>query len=317
MKLGWIGFHFEGLIAFEAVLEEGISLEGVITLEPEAAAKRSGAADCAALCERLGVPCFEVKDINDDSSLRLLQRLSLDVAFVIGWSQIVRPAALSSCRVGMIGAHASLLPRNRGSAPINWALIKGEKVTGNSLIWLADNVDEGDLIDQMEIPITPYDTCASLYEKVAETNRDMLLRAIPRLLAGERPGRPQAATDEPLLPRRRPKDGLVDWSRSASDLYNFVRALAAPYPGAFSHLDGQRWRIWNAALIPFAPAEKAAPGEILGPVCSPVDDACGLAVACGEGALVLLQIENDEGDVLQGRSLSEQTWRKGLWTDGL
>jgi methionyl-tRNA formyltransferase len=316
VKIGWIGFHFEGIMALETLLTEGVPLEGVITLEPAAAAKRSGAADYTALCERYHVPCFQVKNINDDSSVQLLKRLSLDIAFVIGWSQIVRPAALASCRIGMIGAHASMLPRNRGSAPINWALINGEKTTGNSLIWLADAVDEGDLIDQMEIPITPYDTCVSLYEKVAETNREMLLRTIPQLRAGQRPGRPQTPTDEPLLPRRRPQDGLVDWSRSAADLYDFVRALTAPYPGAFGFLDGQRWTIWNAALLPFAPAGKAVPGEILGPMISPVDHACGQVVACGEGALVALHMENDEGNVLQGRALSEQTWRRKIWTNG-
>src|SRR5437667_9768196 len=104
----------------------------------------------------------------------------------------------------MIGAHASLLPGNRGSAPINWALIRGEHTSGNSLIWLAESVDGGDLIDQTEFPITPYDTCASLYDRFAASNRDMILRVLPRLLPGERPGSPHPPPRGPLLPRRLP-----------------------------------------------------------------------------------------------------------------
>jgi methionyl-tRNA formyltransferase len=96
------------------------------------------------------------------------------MVFVIGWTQILRPETLKLATIGMIGAHASLLPHNRGRAPINWALIRGEKQTGNSLIWLAEDVDSGDIIDQTVIPISPYDTCASLYTRVGESNKEMI-----------------------------------------------------------------------------------------------------------------------------------------------
>src|SRR5881628_1467651 len=174
----------------------------------------------------------------------------------------------------MIGAHASLLPRNRGSAPINWALIRGEHTSGNSLIWLAESVDGGDLIDQTEFPITPYDTCASLYDRVAASNRDMILRVLPRLLAGERPGRRQPRHSGPILARRRPADGLITWDQDARAVYNFVRALTKPYPGAFSWLDGRRWIVWHAVLLPDPGAASGPPGEILGPALSPVEQAC-------------------------------------------
>src|SRR5437764_15260402 len=94
----------------------------------------------------------------------------------------------------MIGAHASHLPGYRGSAPVNWALIKGETETGNSLIWLAEGVDRGAVIDQVAFSITPYDTVASLYDRVAASNRVMLLRLLPRRLAARRPARPRPAS---------------------------------------------------------------------------------------------------------------------------
>src|SRR5207302_8104694 len=154
----------------------------------------------------------------------------------------------------------------------------------NSLIRPAEGVDRGALIDQGPLSIPPYDPGPSLHDQVATSNRDMPPRLPPRLLAGERPGRPQPASEHPELPRRRPADGLIDWSRPSREVYDFIRALTRPYPGAFSWLDGTRWTVWQAALLlsgngTTAPVE---PGTVLGPLVSPVAEACGQMVACGE-----------------------------------
>jgi methionyl-tRNA formyltransferase len=232
-----------------------------------------------------------------------LKELAFDLVFVIGWTQLIRPEALNLPRLGMIGAHASLLPHNRGRAPINWALIKGERQTGNSLMWLGEGIDRGDIIDQVTIPVTLYDTCASLYEKVAETNRDMILRVLPGILAGRRPG-------------RKPEDGLVNWSMSSNEVYNFLRALTAPYPGAFSWLDGKRWFLWQCSLLPHLGSVDATPGQIVGSIYSPVESACGQVVACGTGAVTLLNVEGEDGRILKGRVLSDQPWKGKTWTNG-
>ena len=317
VRFGWIGCHAEGVPALEALVAQRMPIEAVVTLNPVKAAKRSGAADYASLCRRFNLPLYEVADINDGESVALLKGLSLDIVFVLGWSQILRPATLATARLGMIGAHASLLPHNRGSAPINWALIRGETHWGNTLMWLGEDVDTGEVIDQTSFPISRYDTCATLYDRVASSNREMIVRVVPRLLAGDRPGRPQVRTDEPVLPRRRPGDGKIDWTQAAGAVYNFVRALTQPYPGAFSWLDGRRWTVWQAALVPDHRSPSARPAEVLGPVLSPVDAACGQLVACGtgEGALLLLELQADDGEVLKGRRLSDQQWTGKVWGD--
>src|ERR1043166_7284494 len=155
----------------------------------------------------------------------------------------------------------------------------------------------------------------TLAQRVAPPTLEMLLRLVPRLLAGERPGRPQTHTGERVLPRRRPADGKVDWSRPGAAVYDFVRALTRPYPGAFSWIDGRRWRIWQAALQPLAAAPGVPPGEVLGTVVSPVPEACGKLVACGNGTVVLLEVEAEDGTVLKGRALAEQPWTGKRWTD--
>lgn len=317
MRIGWIGFHVEGLPALRGVLAAGHEVAAVITLKPSLAARRSGAGDYASLCAEYGVPLYEVSNVNDEDAVALLRGLRLDLVFVIGWTQIVRAEALRSARLGMVGAHASLLPRHRGRAPINWALIKGERVTGNTLMWLGEGVDTGDIIDQVEIPVSVYDTCASLYEKVAASNREMILRLLPKLLAGERPGRPQSHTGEQDLPGRRPEDGLIDWGGSSVEVYNFIRALTRPYPGAFGWLKGRRWNVWQAALPPDTIARAAAPGEVVGAVVSTADGSCGQLVACGRGAVILLEVEAEGGGpLLAGRALSEQRWEGDVWGHG-
>jgi methionyl-tRNA formyltransferase len=296
------------LAALQALLAAGAPIAAVLTLKPELAAKRSGGVDYAPVCAEYGVPLHYIAGINEPEAMEILSALAPDVIFVIGWHQIVRPPVMALARVGLIGAHASFLPHNRGSAPINWTIIRGERESGNSLMWLAEGVDEGDIIAQRAFPITPYDTCATLYAQVAASNREMLLDVLPQLMAGERPGRPQERGDEPILRRRRPADGRITWDSAAAMVYDFVRALTRPYPGAFSSLDGKQWWVWEAAVLPEGAAVTGAAGEVLGPVISPAQSACGQLVACGSGALILLEVEDAAGTRLRGQALSEQPW---------
>jgi methionyl-tRNA formyltransferase len=307
LRIAWVGFHQEGIPALRWLRSSGIRLEAILTLAEEALAKRSAGVLYDEITAGWDVPVFRISSINAPDVVALLNSLQLDLIFVIGWSQILHRDALATARLGVIGAHASMLPHNRGSAPINWALIRNEKSTGNSLIWLTEEVDDGRLIDQIAFPITPFDTCATLYERVAESNRIMLERVLAELFAGRIPGASQAATSEPLLPRRRPADGLIQWAGTSESIYHFVRALTRPYPGAFSFLDGVCWIIQTCALLPGGVSAAVAGrriGEIVGACVSPSAEACGLVVQCGEGQLLLLEIENSEGRVLRGRELA-------------
>ena len=218
VRIGWVGVHAEGISALEAVCAAEYDVVGMLTLRQAKADRRCGSADYQSLCQRYDIPLCPVDHINDPSSVSLLAGWNCDLLVVLGWGQILSRAALQTARIGAVGAHASLLPRNRGSAPVNWAIINGERQTGNSLIWLAEGVDSGELIDQRAFDISVYDTCATIYDKVAWSNREMLLDLCFRLQAGQRPGTPQQHNDEPVLPRRRPQDGLIDWSARTADV---------------------------------------------------------------------------------------------------
>jgi methionyl-tRNA formyltransferase len=313
MRFAWLGMHPEGIPSLSGLLEAGAPITAVLTLRRDLAAKKTAVADYRPLTARYGIKLHEIANINEPQALTLLCELAPDVVFVIGWHQIVRPQAVQIPKLGMIGAHASLLPHNRGSAPINWALIKGEQVTGTTIFWLGESVDTGEIIDQRAIPIAPFDTVATLYERVAQTNRQLLVELLPRLMAGERPVRDQPFANGSVLPRRRPADGLVDWTQPASAVYDFIRALTRPFPGAFAFLEGRRWQLWNATRLPSTATPIGLPGTILGPVVSPSPEACGQLVACADSGLVLLEVESPEGKLIRGRELAELPWTGLRW----
>ncbi|MEZ6128367.1 MAG: methionyl-tRNA formyltransferase [Planctomycetaceae bacterium] len=304
MNIGWVGVHAEGIAALQAVCEADYDVVGFMTLKPQMADRRCGSADYDTICDRFSIPVFEVDHVNDSSSLTILQTWDCDLLVVLGWGQILNAAALKTARLGVVGAHASLLPHNRGSAPVNWAIIHGEPTTGNSLIWLEEDVDAGGLIDQRSFPVSPYDTCSTIYDRVAESNAEMLLKLLSRLELGEFPGRPQPESAERLLPRRRPEDGQIHWDKPAIEIYNLIRAVTRPYPGARTVLHGRQVHVWKAALLPTF-SQSAKPGTVLGPVMSPVEEACGIMVATVDGAIVLLEVEDTHGRILNGRDLCE------------
>lgn len=312
MKLGWIGIHEEGIPALDAVCSAGYQVQGVMTLTEQAAAGRAGSARYADICRPYNVPVYEVEHANSESSLQILEAWDCDLLVVLGWGQILSPEVLKLPKIGALGAHASLLPRNRGSAPVNWAIINGEPQTGNSLIWLVPDVDAGDVIDQRSFPISSYDTCRTIYDAVAESNRDMLLSVLPKLADGMILGSAQPKSDAPLLPRRRPRDGEIDWKNPTSQIYNLIRAVTRPYPGASATFRGQAYKIWTAAEMPQLKTG-LPPGTPIGPVKSPRPEGCGQLVATGDGAILILEAENGMGRILTGQELCQQNWtQRGL-----
>lgn len=305
IRIAWIGFHEEGLKAFSEVLKLGKNINGFITLSEAAFQKRSaGSRDYEQLCSEYNVPYYTVDTIKGEEAYQIVHDLKPDLLVVLGWSEILPERLLEIPTIGTIGTHAALLPHNRGSAPINWALIHGEHKTGNTMMWLDPQVDAGAIIDQMAFDISMYDTCKTLYDKVADTNAVMLLRLLDNLEQGIKPECPiKNETDEPILPRRRPKDGLIDWNQSGLAIYNFIRALTDPYPGAYTFLNNQKWIIWKAALLPVKSTDN--PGTILGTVYGFADNSCGYLIATKDNVIMIIEVQSEEGIRYTGKVLNE------------
>ncbi|WP_214365466.1 methionyl-tRNA formyltransferase [Pseudonocardia sp. H11422] len=245
----FVGAVQEGRRCLEALLAHGERFAGFVTLDPALAASTSGWVPFDDLAADHGVPLITVRDLNTPENVARVADLRPDLILVIGWTRLLGPALLRLPPLGAIGFHASLLPRYRGRAPVNWALINGERETGNTMFFLDEGVDTGDVIAQRRIPILDADDCATVYEKVSDAATSMLVEHLPVLKAGSAP---RIAQDERLatvMPRRRPEEGVIDWTRDARSLFNWVRALTHPYPGAFATLEGRRLFVWKASEV--------------------------------------------------------------------
>lgn len=302
MKIFCVGFHMEGVEAFK-FLSENYNVTGLMTLNEEAASKRSGVFDFREFSDNKQISYYEVKHINDDSSIEILKEHKPDILVVLGWSQLLSEEVLSIPTTGTIGAHASLLPKMRGSAPINWAIIKGEEKTGNTLMWLNIGVDTGKIIDQYSFEINMYDSCNTLYENVAKSNKIMLKRSLPLIEKDGQIGTIQEEGVEDILPRRRPKDGLIDFNKNTLDIYNFVRALTRPYPGAFFQYNDQKVIIWKASYSKLYNAS-IEEGVITDYIYSFDDNDCAVLISTKDGAIIINEIET-ENEIIQGKDLHD------------
>ena len=205
--------------------------------------------------------------------------LRLDAAVVAAYGLILPPAVLAAPRLGCLNVHASLLPRWRGAAPIQRAILAGDKETGITIMQMEAGLDTGPILLQEAVPIGAETTGQSLHDALAALGAKLILPALAGVAAGTLAPRPQPEAGVTYAKKLRREEGALDWRRDAADLERAVRAFD-PWPGAWFELQGERIKVLQAALAEAAPG--AAPGTVL--------DA-RLAVACGEGALRLLRLQ--------------------------
>jgi methionyl-tRNA formyltransferase len=287
-RVAFVGAVHEAVPALGVLIDSGAEITEVVTLPAERAASTSGFVNLEPLAHAHGIPLRRCADINSAESVQRVRDLRPDLMVVCGWTRLLSAELLGVPPRGVIGFHASLLPKFRGRAPVNWAILRGEAVTGNTMMLLDAGTDTGDIVDQQTVPITPDDTCATVYAKVGEAGAEMLRRQLPALLAGTAPRRPQGSADGPPLPKRTPGMGITDWNRPARAVHDWIRALTWPYPGAFTFLGERKVMLW-AAIPDAAAPQGAAPGEVLG-----CDDG-GVRVATADGT-ILLTSASDAGD---------------------
>jgi methionyl-tRNA formyltransferase len=233
-----------------------------------------------------GIRVLQPERARDKSFIQQLSELSPDLIVVAAYGQILPPAILEMPRFGCINVHTSLLPKYRGAAPIQWALLNGESETGITIMKMDAGLDTGDILTQQTTPILPDDTSQVLHERLAHIGASLLAATIPAYIAGEITPRPQPAEGVVYAPKIKKQDGQIDWSQPATDLWNRVRAFT-PWPGAYTWFDeaGSRLRLKLLKVEP--DAAQGSPGQVL------VAAKNTLLVACGQGALRIssLQLE--------------------------
>jgi methionyl-tRNA formyltransferase len=207
--------------------------------------------------------------------------LAPDFIFSFYYRHMLPPAFLAAARRGAFNMHGSLLPKYRGRVPVNWAILRGERETGATLHEMVEKPDAGRIVDQMAVPILPDDVAIDVFRKVTVAAELVLHRSLPRLVAGTATLTEQDLSQGSYFGGRRPEDGRIDWNSTAAEVHNLVRAVAPPYPGAFTMFRGSRLRVLRTRLTRLT----APPGIAI--------DASGLLYAgCGDGRrLDILQAE--------------------------
>jgi len=235
------------------------------------------------------LPVMQPDRARNPEFVQALAALNPDLIVVAAYGQILPPTILSLPHYGCLNVHASLLPKYRGAAPIQWAIIEGETGTGVTIMKMDAGLDTGDILTQQSTPIRPSDNAESLHDRLAKMGAELLLQTIPQYVAGTITPRPQPIQGATYARKITKEDGHLKWTDPARSLLNRVRAFT-PWPGAFSFLPGEPkqplLKIWEADV---AGECSGRPGEILRA------DKTGIIVACGEGALRLTQVQREGG----------------------
>ena len=230
-------------------------------------------------------------------TLEAIDELDPELIFVVGWSQIVREPFLALAGEGVFGMHPTLLPRHRGRAAIPWAILSGLARTGVTLFEIVDaTADSGAIVGQVVVEIDADDTAETLFRRISVAHVELIREYVPQLLARSGPRLPQDPSRASSWPKRTPPDGIIDWETRAPYLYDWVRAQTRPYPGAFTFLGGEKVVVWRARPVDdvdaVAPAGTIVAARPEGPV-----------VACGEGALLLEEVETRADELAVGARL--------------
>ena len=287
------GYHDIGVACLEALLERGGDVVAVVTHEDDPAETIWFASLAHAAAAR-GIPVHAPADPNAPAFVEQIRRLQPDLLCSFYYRRLLGRTLLGLPRLGAINAHGSLLPKYRGRAPLNWALVHGETLTGVTLHYMDEWADHGDIIAQRPVPIAVEDTALTLSRKLTAAARTLVRDVYPLIATGRAPRVPQDHAAATRFGRRRPADGLIDWGASAWRIYNLVRAVTHPFPGAFTFWGGRRVLVWEVRP-PRGRRCGGPPGRVLG-----VHAARLLEVATGDGVLEVARLQADGDAEMDG-----------------
>lgn len=286
MRILVIAARIVGHRCLEAMLGSGAHVSGLLYLADDKAGVTVAHKGFDDLIARYGLNALSFTSLKrNDMAMDFARTAKPDLGIVVGVSELIGEELLKLPRLGFIGMHPTLLPQGRGRAPIPWALIHDLKQTGVSLFYAEPGADTGDILAQAPVPVLDSDTASVLGARTDDMACRLFVESLPKLAAGTAPRIKQDETRATNWPRRRPEDGVIDWRKDSRALYNWVRALTHPYPGAFTHCDRRKLFIWSACESD-GPA-RGTEGEIF----ATADD--GVLVATGKGALLVRRVQWD------------------------
>ncbi|MDF9906978.1 UNVERIFIED_ORG: UDP-4-amino-4-deoxy-L-arabinose formyltransferase/UDP-glucuronic acid dehydrogenase (UDP-4-keto-hexauronic acid decarboxylating) [Pseudomonas reinekei] len=289
-------YHDIGCAGIESLLSSGFEIAAVFT-HADDPKENAFYGSVAQLCARHGIAVHAPEDANHPLWIERIAKLDPDYIFSFYYRNLLSEPLLATARKGAFNLHGSLLPRYRGRAPANWVLVNGETETGVTLHRMVKRADAGAIVAQQKVAIERSDTALSLHGKLRTAATDLLRDTLPALLQGKVSETPQDESKATVFGRRTPADGKLVWAKPAEELFNLVRAVTQPYPGAFCAVGEHKLIVWSAEVA--KGNEGQAPGRVIS-----VDP---LRIACGEDSLIINAGQrNDNGLYLSGPQLANE-----------
>jgi methionyl-tRNA formyltransferase len=242
-----------GVGCIKALLDAGIQIELVVT-HADDPHENIWFGSVAALCQERGIPYVQPEASGLLELLPQFKKIAPDYIFSFYYRYMITSDILATAGIAALNMHGSLLPKYRGRAPVNWAILHGETETGASLHIMEAKPDAGDIVGQAAVPIDPDEDATAVFTKVSNAAVHVMQTALPELLEGRVPRTPNVLTNGSYFGGRKPEDGRIHWNQSAKQVHDLIRAVAPPYPGAFTDWQGARMVIAKSKLNPLLPS---------------------------------------------------------------
>ncbi|OMD60875.1 methionyl-tRNA formyltransferase [Paenibacillus odorifer] len=286
MKIVFMGTPAFAVPSLQMLVDEGYEVVAVITQpdRPQGRKKILAPSPVKEAALALGLPVLQPERMRRPEAVAELAAYEPDLIVTAAYGQILPKAVLDLPRNGCVNVHGSLLPKYRGGAPIQRSIINGEKVTGVTLMYMAEGLDTGDMISRVEVAIEDEDTSGILFEKLSLAGRDLLKSEMPRLVSGKVQAVQQEDSEATYAPNLNREDERLDWNASSRDNYNRIRGLV-PFSGAFTLWNGETFKAWASQLPEEQKASDSAPGTVL----SVTEQ--GVEVKTGDGSLLLTTVQ--------------------------
>jgi methionyl-tRNA formyltransferase len=283
--------------SLEMLVKDGYRVEGVVTQpdRPKGRGKKLAAPPVKLIAQEYGIEVLQPEKVKTEEFINQLRRLEPDMLVTAAYGNILPKEILDIPSMGCVNVHASLLPKYRGAAPIQWAIINGEKVTGITTMLTDIGMDTGDILLRYPIDITEDMTAGELHDKLAILGAKALKETIERLKADDIKPVPQNHEEATYAPMIKKEVGLIDWSSDSADIHNLVRGTN-PWPGAYTFYKGNRMRIWKTSMLDCETKGEEKPGTI----CCVNKE--GLFISTGDG---LIKIEEVQFDCCRTMSIGE------------
>ncbi len=285
MRIVYMGTPDFAVPPLKAMAQAGYEITAVVT-QPDKPKGRGKSLQPTPVKEeaiRLGLTVYQPQKVREPEFVEMLRGLQPDIIVVAAFGQIIPKEILDMPTFGCVNIHASLLPKYRGAAPIQQAVIDGEKESGVTIMRMGTGLDTGDMIAKVVVPLAEEETGGSLFDKLAEAGANLLVKTLPDIFEGRAVYEKQPEeSPTPYAGMITKEMGRMDFSKSAAELERLVRGLN-PWPSAFTFLNGKTLKVWKSAVM--QEVTNAAPGTIVG------SGKEGIRVACGEGVLLLTEVQ--------------------------